>query len=106
MDRLIAGKNSSELSHRGTSNLVEEKKFEVLTKKIRNKMHRNQKHPTYYTEMLETIQEVEKKVMIEPIIEYEEEEIKFNPVPQIPERLSRISNWDDFILKNIPEGSI
>ena len=55
---------------------------------------------------METIQEVENKVMIEPIVRYKEEEIKFNACPEIPNRLKRIFKWDDFVLRHIPSESI
>lgn len=93
MDRLQIGKRSTTLSYRGTASLIEEKKQEVLTEKIRAKMLDDQLHPTFYTEMMETIEEVEGRRMLDAVVKYEEDDIKFNPLPEIPERLKRVFDW-------------
>ena len=49
MDRLEKGKEASTLKYRGITEATEEKKIEVLTEKIKNKIDENQMHPTFYT---------------------------------------------------------
>ena len=62
-------------------------------------------HPTFYIEVMKTIEEVENKVNYAPVTYYQEEEIKSNALPEIPHQLKRINKWADLIGQSLPPGA-